>query len=231
MTESIPLDIRRLGTVPYGEAVALQEDLVRRRRADEIPDTLLLLEHPHVITLGSGSHDEHVLVSEEERRERGIELYDSGRGGDVTYHGPGQLVGYPILRLEEGRRDLHRYLRDMEESLIRGIARFGLEGRRVEGLTGVWVGDDKVAAIGIRVSSGWITSHGFALNVATDLSYFGTIVPCGIRDHGVCSISGLLGRDVEMSEVEEAMAEAMCEVFERQVAGEAGAGLPERDDK
>jgi lipoyl(octanoyl) transferase len=227
MTEAIPLDVRRLGTVPYGEGVTLQEDLVRRRRADEIPDTLLLLEHPHVITLGSGSHDEHVLVSAEERRERGIELYDSGRGGDVTYHGPGQLVGYPILRLEEGRRDLHRYLRDVEEALILGIARFGLEGRRVEGLTGVWVGDDKVAAIGIRVSSGWITSHGFALNVATDLSYFGTIVPCGIRDHGVCSISGLLGREVGMSEVERAMVEAMCEVFGREVTGEA---LPSRRD-
>jgi lipoyl(octanoyl) transferase len=227
MTEAIPLDVRRLGTVPYGEGVTLQEDLVRSRRADEIPDTLLLLEHPHVITLGSGSHDEHVLVSEEERRERGIELYDSGRGGDVTYHGPGQLVGYPILRLEEGRRDLHRYLRDVEEALILGISRFGLEGRRVEGLTGVWVGDDKVAAIGIRVSSGWITSHGFALNVATDLSYFGTIVPCGIRDHGVCSISGLLGREVGMSEVERAMVEAMCEVFGREVTGEA---LPSRRD-
>jgi lipoyl(octanoyl) transferase len=170
-----------------------------------------------------------VLVSEEERRERGIELYDSGRGGDVTYHGPGQLVGYPILRLEEGRRDLHRYLRDVEESLIRGIARFGLEGRRVEGLTGVWVGDNKVAAIGIRVSSGWITSHGFALNVSTDLSYFGTIVPCGIRDHGVCSLSGILGRTVGMAEAEAVMVEAMCEVFGREVAGEAGAALPERD--
>jgi len=223
-TRYAPLDIRRLGTVPYGDAVALQEDLVRRRRADEIPDTLLLLEHPHVITLGSGSQDEHVLVSNEERRERGIELYDSGRGGDVTYHGPGQLVGYPILRLEEGRRDLHRYLRDVEEALIRGIARFGLEGRRVEKLTGVWVGEEKVAAIGIRVSSGWITSHGFALNVSTDLSYFGTIVPCGIRDHGVCSISGLLQREVPMQEAEEATVEAMAEVFGREVAGEPGEG-------
>ena len=219
MNGPFPLDVRRLGSVPYGEAVALQADLVRRRRTDEIPDTLLLLEHPHVITLGSGSHGEHVLVSEQERRDRGIELYDSGRGGDVTYHGPGQLVGYPILRLEEGRRDLHRYLRDLEEALIRGIARFGLEGRRVEGLTGVWVGDDKVAAIGIRVSSGWITSHGFALNVSTDLSYFGTIVPCGIRDHGVCSISDLLGRKVALAEAEGVMVDALCEVFNRKITG------------
>jgi len=206
-------EVQRLGRVPYGEALALQAELVRKRRAGEIPDQLLLLEHPHVITLGSGSHDEHVLVSAEERSRRGIELFDTGRGGDVTYHGPGQLVGYPILDLKPDRCDLHRYLRDLEEMLIGVLADFGLEGSRKEGLTGVWVDDRKLAAIGVRVSSGWITSHGYALNVSTDLSFFGTIVPCGIRDHGVGSISGELGRDVPMAEVEEAAVRNFARVF------------------
>ena len=148
------LAVRRLGTVSYADALALQAELVAQRRAGEIPDTLLLLEHPHVITLGSGSHDEHVLVSPEERAERGIELFETGRGGDVTYHGPGQLVGYPILDLKPDRCDLHRYLRDVEEVLIRTVGDFGLLGARRDGMTGVWVGDHKVAAIGVRVSSG-----------------------------------------------------------------------------
>jgi lipoyl(octanoyl) transferase len=207
------LDVRRLGTISYGDALALQAELVAKRRAGEIPDTLLLLEHPHVITLGSGSHGEHVLVTPEERAERGIELFDTGRGGDVTYHGPGQLVGYPILDLKPHRCDLHRYLRDLEEVLIGVLGEFGLRGGRKEGLTGVWVDDRKLAAIGVRVSSGWITSHGFALNVTTDLSYFGTIVPCGIRAHGVGSISGELGRPVPMAEAEAAAVRAFEQVF------------------
>jgi lipoyl(octanoyl) transferase len=213
------LQVRRLGLISYGDALALQERLVRERRAGEIPDTLLLLEHPHVITLGSGSHDEHVLVSAEERRERGIELFETGRGGDVTYHGPGQLVGYPILDLKPDRQDLHRYLRDLEEMLIGVLAEFGLSGGRKEGLTGVWVDDRKLAAIGVRVSSGWITSHGFALNVTTDLSFFGAIVPCGIRDHGVGSISGELGRPVAMREVEDAVVRQMERTFGRRAEG------------
>ncbi len=207
------LAVRRLGTVSYADALTLQAELVARRRAGEIPDTLLLLEHPHVITLGSGSHDEHVLVSPEERAERGIELFETGRGGDVTYHGPGQLVGYPILDLKPDRCDLHRYLRDLEEALIEVLAEFGLEGGRKEGLTGVWVDDRKLAAIGVRVSSGWITSHGFALNVTTDLSYFGTIVPCGIRAHGVGSISSELGRPIAMADVEAAAVRGFERVF------------------
>lgn len=198
---SRPLAVRRLGRVAYGDGLALQADLVRERRDGKIPDTLLLLEHPHVITLGSGSHVEHVLVSEEERAARGIELFDTGRGGDVTYHGPGQLVGYPILDLKPDRCDLHAYLRDLEEVLLEVVAEFGIEARRAEGMTGVWAGDRKLAAIGVRVASGWITSHGFALNVSTDLSYFGTIVPCGITDHTVGSISGELGRAVTIEEV------------------------------
>jgi lipoyl(octanoyl) transferase len=207
------LAVRRLGTVSYADALALQAELVARRRAGEVADTLLLLEHPHVITLGSGSHDEHVLVSPQERAERGIELFETGRGGDVTYHGPGQLVGYPILDLKPDRCDLHRYLRDLEEMLIGVLAEFGLQGARKEGLTGVWVDDRKLAAIGVRVSSGWITSHGFALNVSTDLSFFGTIVPCGIRAHGVGSISSELGRPVAMPDVEAAAVRSFERVF------------------
>ena len=179
------LRIERLGIVSYGEALAVQADRIRMRRAGEIPDTLLLLEHPHVITLGSGSHAEHVLLSADERAARGIELWKSGRGGDVTYHGPGQLVGYPVLDLKPDRCDLHRYLRELEEVLIGVLAEFGLEAERKPRLTGVWVEDRKLAAIGVRGSSGWITSHGFALNVNTDLSLFDSIVPCGIREHGV----------------------------------------------
>src|SRR5690606_38201684 len=138
-----------------------QEDLVRRRRAGEIGDTLLLLEHPHVITLGSAARPENVLLNDQQRSERGIELHESGRGGDVTYHGPGQLVGYPILDLKPDRCDLHQYLRDLEQVLIDTLSDFGIRSRRIDGLTGVWVGRRKLAAIGVRVSSGWITSHGF----------------------------------------------------------------------
>jgi lipoyl(octanoyl) transferase len=215
-TEAIglrPLEVRRLGLIPYGEALEVQAGLVERRRAGEAPDTLLLLEHPHVITLGSGAHAENVLVSPEERAERGIELFEAGRGGDVTYHGPGQLVGYPILDLKPDRCDLHRYLRDLEEVLIGVLGEYGLVAGRKEGMTGVWVDDRKLAAIGVRVSSGWITSHGFALNVSTDLSFFGAIVPCGIREHGVGSISAELGRPVPMREVEDAVVRQMGRVF------------------
>ncbi|MBV9774922.1 MAG: lipoyl(octanoyl) transferase LipB [Gemmatimonadetes bacterium] len=217
-----PLEVRRLGLLSYADGLALQAELVKQRRAGEIPDTLLLLQHPHVITLGSGAHEENVLVSPEERAERGIELFETGRGGDVTYHGPGQLVGYPIFDLKPDRCDLHRYLRDVEEALIGVLAEFGLEGGRKEGLTGVWVGDRKLAAIGVRVSSGWITSHGFALNVSTDLSFFGTIVPCGIRDHGVGSISEELGRRVEMEEVEAAAVRSMEAIFGMQAGAHTG---------
>jgi lipoyl(octanoyl) transferase len=213
IADTKPLHVRRLGRIAYADALELQAELVLRRRAGEIPDTLLLLEHPHVITLGSGAHEENVLVSADERAARGIELFATGRGGDVTYHGPGQLVGYPILDLKPDRCDLHRYLRDLEQVLIQVLAFYGLAADRKDGLTGVWVGDRKLAAIGVRVSSGWITSHGFALNVSTDLSLFGTIVPCGIRDHGVGSIAQELGRPVEMDEVERVVVERMAAVF------------------
>lgn len=211
------MDVRHLGIVSYAEALDLQTDLVRRRRTGEIADTLLLLEHPHVITLGSGAHPDHVLLTEDERAARGIELWETGRGGDVTYHGPGQLVGYPILALEDGRRDLHGYLRDLEEMLIRVLSEFGLPGHRRPGMTGAWIGDRKLAAIGVRVSSGWITSHGFALNVCTDLRFFDAIVPCGIRDYAVGSISHEVGWEVGMAETETLVVRHFADVFGRQV--------------
>jgi lipoyl(octanoyl) transferase len=207
------LEVRRLGLVPYGDAVALQAELVARRRAGEIPDQLLLLEHPHVITMGSASDASHVLLDEAERRLVGIELHESGRGGDVTYHGPGQLVGYPILDLKPDRKDVHRYIRDLEEALIAALKTFGIPATRQPGLTGVWVEGDKIAAIGVRVSSGWITSHGFALNISTDLGFFDAIVPCGIRDHGVTSLERVLGRRVASAQVGDRVATALCEVF------------------
>jgi len=207
------LEVRRLGTVGYADGLALQESLVRRRREGSVPDTLLLLEHPHVITLGTGSHPEHVLADAAERARLGIELYETGRGGDVTYHGPGQLVGYPILDLKPDRKDLHRYLRDLEEALIIAASALGVRAARVSGLTGVWTPTGKLAAIGVRVSSGWITSHGFALNVHTDLRYFASIVPCGIRDRDVTSLERELGRRVTLAEAQEAVVEAFSQVF------------------
>jgi lipoyl(octanoyl) transferase len=207
------IEVKSLGMLAYAEALKLQEQLVKRRRAGDIPDQLLLLEHPHVITLGTSSSTDHVLVGEEERALLGIELFETGRGGDVTYHGPGQLVGYPILDLKPDRCDLHRYVRDIEEALIRALANFDLHCGRKAGLTGVWLGDEKIAAIGVRVSSGWITSHGFALNVNTDLQFFDAIVPCGIRDHGVTSMQRALGRRVALDEVAEAVAWQFEAVF------------------
>ena len=214
----VPLAVRRLGTVAYREALALQEELVRARRVERIPDTLLLLQHPHVITLGSSSDPAHVLASPDQRAGLGIEVFEAGRGGDVTYHGPGQLIGYPIVALEERRHDLHRYLRDLEGALIDGLARLGVTGRRMQGFTGVWTPGGKIAAIGVRVSSGWITSHGFALNVATDLSYFATIVPCGIEGRAVTSIALELGHTVAMTEVENVMSDALAGRLGRSLA-------------
>jgi lipoyl(octanoyl) transferase len=211
-----PLEVRRLGVVPYEHGVELQKSLVEERRAGRIPDLLLLLEHPHVITLGAkrAAARSHLLVSPEELSSRDIALYDSGRGGDITYHGPGQLVGYPILDLQPDRCDVHKYVRDLEEVMIRAAADFGIHARRLEGLTGAWVGADKVGAIGVRISR-WITSHGFALNVATDLEYFNLIVPCGITSGGVTSLERAAGKPVSMAEAEDAVAAHFSRVFAR----------------
>ncbi len=211
-------EVRRLGRVDYADGLALQQTLVEQRKRGEIGDQLLLLEHPDVITLGvkTRSDRSHVLESPEGLAAKGVELFETGRGGDVTFHGPGQLVGYPIVDLNPDRRDVHRYVRDLEETLIRAVAEFGIEARRVAGLTGIWAGptggESKLAAIGVRISR-WVTSHGFALNVTTDLSRFGLIVPCGISDRGVTSMERLLGRAPAMAEVEDAVVRAFASVF------------------
>jgi lipoyl(octanoyl) transferase len=208
--------VRRLGLVRYAEALDLQKQLVVDRQADRIPDQLLLLQHPSVITLGVKSRDDrsHVLATSEALERHGVELVETGRGGDVTYHGPGQLVGYPIFDLRPDRCDVHRYVRDLEEVLIRMAATFGVTAVRLPGLTGAWVGQAKLAAIGVRIAR-WITSHGFAFNVTTNLDHFKLIVPCGISDRGVTSLSQLISRSVPMIEVENAAVAAMSEVFER----------------
>jgi lipoyl(octanoyl) transferase len=202
--------------MPYADAEALQRALVDERRAGRVGDVLLLLEHPHVLTLGvraAGSRA-HILSTPDALRARGVEVFETGRGGDVTYHGPGQLVGYPILDLQPDRPDVHRYVRDLEEVLIRTAADYGVHAERIEGLTGVWVGGEKLGAIGVRISR-WVTSHGFALNVATDLDYFSLIVPCGIADRGVTSLARLLGRPVDSAEVERRLVIHFCHVFGR----------------
>lgn len=198
----------------YREALGLQEELVARRRRGEVGDTLLLLEHPPLLTLGRAGNPQNVLLGRAELARRGIELHETGRGGDVTYHGPGQLVGYPLLALPTGRRDAHRYLRDLEEALIRTAASFGIDAGRLPGLTGVWVGGDKLAAIGVRLHTGWITSHGFALNVTTDLTAFETIVPCGIADRGVTSLERLLGRRIDLEEAAAQVGLEIARVFD-----------------
>jgi lipoyl(octanoyl) transferase len=171
--------VRELGRVDYGRALELQQELVSQRKRGLIDDQLLLLEHPHVITLGRNGHMENVLASDEILDRAGISFYPTDRGGDVTYHGPGQLVGYPILDLRDWKRDVGAYVRGVEQSIIETLADFGIEAGRIPKLTGVWVGERKIAAIGVHLSR-WVTSHGFALNVSTDLSYFQYIVPCGL---------------------------------------------------
>jgi lipoyl(octanoyl) transferase len=205
--------VRWLGRTAYADGLALQERIVRARHEEAVPDTLLLLEHPPVITLGRGSDRAHLLASEAELAARGVEVHECGRGGDVTYHGPGQLVGYPVFALRGRGRDAHRYLRDLEQALIRCAADFGVDASRLPGLTGVWVGERKLAAIGVRLSSGWITSHGFALNVTTDLRGYDAIVPCGIRDRGVTSLAELLVEPPSLLEAAGRAASRIAEVF------------------
>jgi len=210
------IEVRRLGRIPYADALTLQRLLVEDRRTGRIDDLLLLLEHPHVLTLGvrGDGGRSHILATPEALDSRGIEVHESGRGGDITYHGPGQIVGYPIMDLQPDRCDVHRYVRDIEEVLIRTASDYGVEAGRVEGLTGVWVGREKLAAIGVRISR-WVTSHGFAFNVTTDLEYFNLIVPCGIGDRRVTSLARLLGHPVDRVEVEDRIVAHFGEVFAR----------------
>jgi lipoyl(octanoyl) transferase len=212
------LVVQRLGRIAYAEGVERQKALVAARQAGEIEDTLLFVEHPPVITLGVKTRGSlsNIRADDAALAAHGVEVHESGRGGDVTFHGPGQLVGYPIVDLKPDRQDVHRYVRDLEEVLIRTAADFGIEAGRIKGYSGAWVGDRKLAAIGVRISR-WVTSHGFALNVTTDLAGFDLIVPCGISDRGVTSLAALLGREVTMAEVERSVAGHFAAVFERDV--------------
>lgn len=227
-----PAWLLQLGLVDYAAAWELQRRAVAARIAGEVPDLLILVEHPHVYTVGRGGHAENVLLDEAALRRVGARLFWVDRGGDVTYHGPGQLVGYPIVHLARLGKDVHAHLRRIEEMLIRALADFGIEGHRDPEYTGVWVGDEKIAAIGVRVSH-WVTSHGFALNVDPDLGYFANIIPCGIRHKGVTSLAKLLGRSVSRSEAETAVLRHFEAVFEvkvdDQVVPEAWLGDLNRD--
>lgn len=208
------IEVRRLGLLPYAQALELQQALVEDRRADRVGDLLLLVEHPPVVTLGVRKEisRSHILTTDAVLSSLGVEIHETGRGGDVTYHGPGQIVGYPIIDLKPDRLDVHRYVRDLEEVLIRAVGDFGIRGERIKGLSGVWVGNDKLAAIGVRISR-WITSHGFALNVTTDLDAFKWIVPCGIEGRGVTSLHRL-GAATDQTQVENRVIARFAEVFD-----------------
>jgi lipoyl(octanoyl) transferase len=207
-------ELRELGRIEYGKAFDYQQTLVEQRKRGLIPDQLLLLEHPHTITLGRNGHMENLLASDPALQSAGISFHPTDRGGDITYHGPGQVVGYPILDLNEWKRDVHVYVRSIEQVMIDALADFGIGAGRVAGCTGVWVDGKKIGAIGVHISR-WITSHGFALNVNTDLSYFGYIVPCGIAKP-VTSMAQL-GVDAAAPEVRGALARAFGRRFDREI--------------
>jgi len=226
------LEVRRLGVIGYEEALALQRHLVEERRAERVPDLLLLLQHPAVITLGvkGDGGRANIIATPERLGSLGISIHETGRGGDVTYHGPGQIVGYPIVDLRPDRCDVHRYVRDVEEVMIRVCADYGVSAGRIKGFTGAWVGAEKadaakIGAIGVRISR-WITSHGFAFNVSTDLDHFHLIVPCGLSDRGVTSLEKATGRRVSIAEVEDAFVRRFAETFERQVTSDLPAAAP-----
>ena len=210
------IELLRVGLLPYAEALALQRRLVAARSAGQAPDTLLLLEHPPTITLGVRANPAHVLLPPEELARRGVALVPTDRGGDVTYHAPGQLVGYPILKLAQHGADLGRYVRALEETIIRTLATYEVLGERVPGLTGVWVagGRAKICAIGVRLSAAGVTSHGFALNVRPDLAGFAQIVPCGISDRAVTSLEQLLGAAPPLEEVAQRLLAQFAELFD-----------------
>jgi lipoate-protein ligase B len=205
-----PLTVRRLGRVEYGEAYRVQKETETSVRDRSAPDTLLLVEHPHVLTIGRRAKPEAILASPEELSARGVTVQETNRGGKMTYHGLGQVVGYPVVNLSPDREDVHKYVRDLEEALMRAMKDFGIESFRVEGLTGVHTARGKIAAIGVHIAR-WVTTHGFALNVNTDLSYFNLIVAC--EGEPVTSMKELLGREIPLAEVEDRIVERFAEVF------------------
>jgi len=209
-------EIHRLHTVTYENGMRLQQKLVEMRQREEIDDQLLLLEHPPVITLGRGGDETNLLATPPELASHGVRFYETTRGGDITYHGPGQIVGYPILHLGEGNRDVRKYVTALEEVLIRTVGEYGITADRVDGKRGIWVGNDKIAAIGVRIAR-WVTSHGWALNVSTNLDHFRLIMPCGLQGTGVTSIERETGRRVPVAEVREILATKFAGVFAREL--------------
>jgi lipoyl(octanoyl) transferase len=207
-------ELRNLDLVTYENGMRLQQKLVEMRQAEAIPDQLLLLEHPPVITLGRGGDVRNLVAPPESLAAERVRFFETTRGGDITYHGPGQLVGYPIVHLGEGKRDVRKYVTKIEEVLIRTVAAYGITAERAEGKRGIWVGNDKIAAIGVRIAR-WVTSHGFALNVTTNLDHFRLITPCGLHGTGVTSIARLLGHDVPIDDVRAIVASTFADVFER----------------
>ena len=210
------LDVVCLGRRKYDEVWEKQKELVDQRRFEAVPDTLILVEHDPVYTLGKNSNEDHLLQS----RDKNVPVYQIERGGDVTFHGPGQLVGYPILDLHHHRLSVSWYMRTLEEILIQTLGQFGIESQRREGLTGVWVREEKIAALGVRLSR-WISMHGFALNVNTDLKFFDGIIPCGIFEYDVTSMSQILGKEVSLVEVEETLITVFRLLFSFQECEEA----------
>jgi lipoyl(octanoyl) transferase len=226
---ALPIELNNLDRIGYPEAFALQQRLVEQRKRGEIPDQLLIVEHPHVITLGRNGRMSNLLASEEIISRAGIEFHQTDRGGDITYHGPGQVVGYPIFDLREWKRDVVAYVRALEQVLLDSLAEFGLEAGRIPGCTGAWVNGKKIAAIGVHISR-WVTSHGFALNHTTDLSYFQYIVPCGITKP-VTSMREL-GVEAPRAQVIDALARNFSKQFQRELIhcgheGESAAGWTE----
>ncbi len=201
-----------LGLVDYKEAWDLQKKIFELRRGNQVPDTFFMLQHPHTYTLGKVADKSNLLSSEEQLKDAGVSVYEIDRGGDITYHGPGQIVGYPIISLSGWKEDTHLYLRSLEEVIIQTLSSYGIESERNPKYTGVWIGDRKIAAIGIKVSR-WITMHGFAFNINTDLSFFNGIIPCGIKEKEVTSLQKELGREIDIEEVKNILLEKFTEVF------------------
>jgi lipoyl(octanoyl) transferase len=220
MSQRRTLKVEQLGRVDYGTALAIQKQTERAVLAGERPDTLLLLEHPHVLTMGRRSAPDGIIAPEQVLDARGVRVFETNRGGKVTYHGLGQVVGYPIINLSPDREDVHRFVRDLEEVLIRAVSDFGIEGFRIPGLTGVHTAKGKVAAIGVHIAR-WVTTHGFAVNVNTDLSYFDLIIAC--EGEPVTSMKELLGRELALADVEDRIIERFAEVFEMEVQSEPAA--------
>jgi len=201
-----------LGLIDYQKAWNLQHKIFNKRLSNDVSDTLLLLEHPNTYTLGKSSNKANLLFSDVELQQKNIAIYNIDRGGDITYHGPGQIVGYPIINLSLWQKDTHKYLRTLEEVIIQTLLEFGVNGERNDDHTGVWVGNNKICAIGIKVSR-WITMHGFAFNINTNMDFFNGIIPCGIMDKGVTSLSIELNKNVDLNLVKKKIVNNFCEIF------------------